>query len=88
MQHADDIDQSGAECAIENHMNRLKNWSLSAFVTAMPDVIAANANEQFAAVHRRISHWRSRKPPHRCRQQSAVADARLVTVHRLAGAQH
>ncbi len=42
VQHTHDFDESGTEGAVEDHMNRLANGCLAAFVAAVPDVKAAN----------------------------------------------
>jgi hypothetical protein len=38
VQHTHDFDESGTEGAVKDHMNRLANGRLAAFVAAVPDM--------------------------------------------------
>lgn len=51
VQHAHDLDDPRFYHAIEDHMHRLRNRRLAAFVPAVADVEAANAGPELGAIH-------------------------------------
>lgn len=51
MQYAHDLDDPRFYHAIEDHMHRLRNRRLAAFVPAVADVEAANAGPELGAIH-------------------------------------
>lgn len=81
---ADDLDETGCDGAIEDHVNRITDRRFSAFVSAVPDVKATNAIEHFAAVHSRGATGIGCDPLDRRRDQRSVAIARLDAMHCLA----
>jgi hypothetical protein len=88
VKHTDDLDESGLNDAVENHMHRLAQGDLAALVAAVPNREAAQASEEFALV-RCLSPLRvGGDPAHGRRQQPATAEASVPAMPRLAGAQH
>ncbi len=50
VQDAHDLDRTGPDCPIEDHMRRFADRRLAALVAAMPDMQAAKFREEIASV--------------------------------------
>jgi len=87
VQDADDFDEPWFDRAVEDDMDGFGDWRLAAFVAGAPDVQAAQSGREFAAVQAGNAQRAGRHPPHRRRQQAAIADARLDAMPGLARAQ-
>ena len=88
MQHADDFDETGFACAVENHVHGIADWSLATFGSAVPDVEAADAVPQRATVGGRMAVRMLRHATHRGQEKSAIPDASIAPMPLLARPQN
>ena len=76
VEHADDLDDAWRYQAIEDHMNRVCDRHLAAFIAAVADVEAANAGNELGAIFCRPSVGKGRHTAHCCSEARPIANPR------------